>query len=165
LNRKKIIFTFVCLILIPTLFSTASAQTNRKDSAVGAGIFIHEHEGILHTHYFAFSVTTGPKNDLQGNFNLIRHDDQIDTIIVSTKITGFYISEVQSGLEAVFTGSAFVKLNSAAWQSGWTFIVTAYDSNGEGPDSIGITLLTPQGQIQCSADPTPISSGNIVVKT
>jgi hypothetical protein len=111
-------------------------------------------------------VTEGPKNLPQGTFNLVcKHDDQIDTIIVSTKITSFSVSAVQGGLEAVFTGSALVKLSGAAWEKGWTFTVTAYDLAGAGTDLIGITLLTPQGQVQCSADPTPLSSGNIIVRT
>jgi hypothetical protein len=164
LNRKTLVFAFISVLLLSTLLSTASAHTNRKDSAVGAGVFIHEHEGIPHTHYFAFSVTEGPKNVPQGTFNLVcKHDDQIDTIIVSTRITSFTVSAVQGGLEAVFTGSALVKLNGAAWEKGWTFTVTAYDFDGA--DLIGITLLTPQGQVQCSADPTPLSSGNIIVRT
>jgi hypothetical protein len=54
-------------------------------------------------------------------------------------------------------------MGDADWEKGWTFVVTAYDY-GKGSDLIGVTLITPQGQVHCSADPTPLSSGNIAIK-
>jgi hypothetical protein len=41
--------------------------------------------------------------------------------------------------------------------------VTAFDGGSSGVDSIGIVLVNPQGEVQCSADPTSLASGNIVV--
>ena len=89
---------------------------------------------------------------------------QIETIIVSTRITSFSVERVQGGLEAVFTGSAIVKMNNEPWESGWSFTVSAFDLNGAGADMLGITLVDPQGQVQCSAEPTSLSSGNIIIK-
>ncbi len=171
MKSKALIFTFIGILLLATLISTASAtptnnQTVRKDSAVGAGVFIHEHDGVPHTHYFAFSVSEDAKNMPRGQFSLVcKHDGQIDTIIVSTRISSFSVDRVQGGLEAVFTGSAFVKINNGPWESGWTFTVSAFDLDGAGTDMIGITLVNPQGQVQCSAEPTTLNSGSIIIRT
>lgn len=167
MNKKAAaIFVFIGILLLTTLASTASAApTHRKDSAVGTGVFIHDHEGLPHTHYFAFSVQEGPKCNPQGTFHLVcKHDGQIVTIIVSTRITSFDVDRVQGGLEAVFTGSAIVKMDNEPWTRGWTFTVTAIDSC-YGPDMLGITLVDPQGQVHCNVEPTPLSSGNIKIKT
>ena len=56
-------------------------------------------------------------------------------------------------------------MNDGVWEEGWQFSVTAYDLDGKGMDSIGVTLINPQGQVHCIAEPTPIESGNIVIKT
>jgi hypothetical protein len=149
------------------MFATASAtQTNQNAIAIGVGVFVHNHEGIPHTHYFVFSITdASSKTGVQGHFSLVcKHDGQIDTIIFSTKINTLSVEAVQGGLKAVFTGSALVKMGSADWEKDWTFVVTAYDL-GKGSDLIGVTLITSQGQVQCTADPTPLTSGNIFLKT
>jgi hypothetical protein len=166
LKKKALIFGFNGILLLTTLISTASAAfTNEKDSAVGAGVFIHEHQGLPHTHYFAFSVQEN-RNQLQGTFNLVcKSGSQTDIMIKSTEITSLSIQSVQGGLAAVFTGSAMVKMDNGPWQSGWTFTVTAYDLDGAGADMIGVTLFNPQGQVHCSAEPTPLNSGNILIKT
>ena len=92
-----------------------------------------------------------------------KHDGEIDTIIFSTQISSFSVESVQGGLKAVFSGSAIVKLGTSDFTSGWTFTVTAFDL-GKGSDQIGITLFNPQGQVQCSADPTTLTSGTINIK-
>jgi len=169
LKTKPLIFAFIGILLLTTLISTANAyptnnQSNRKDSAIGAGVFIHDHEGVPHSHYFVFSVSEGARNP-QGHFSLVcKHDGEIETIIVSTRITSFSVERVQGGLEAVFTGSAIVKMNNEPWESGWSFTVLAFDLNGAGADMLGITLVDPQGQVHCSAEPTSLSSGNIIIK-
>ncbi len=169
MKTKPLIFAFIGILLLTTLIATASAtptnnQTVRKDIAIGAGVFVHDHDGVPHTHYFSFSVQENFRCAPQGTFNLVcKHDGQIDTIIVSTRITSLSVEAVPEGLEAVFTGLAFVKMNNMPWSGGWTFTVTAIDG-GAGADMIGVTLVNPQGQVQCSAEPTPLSSGNILVK-
>lgn len=170
MKTKPLIFAFIGILLLTTLIATANAtptnnQTNKKDIAIGAGIFIHDHDGVPHTHYFSFSVQENFRCTPQGTFNLVcKHDGQIDTIIVSTKITSFSVTSIQGGLEAVFTGTALVKMNNNPWTGGWTFTVTAFDLDGTGADMIGVTLVNPQGQVQCSAEPTPLSSGNILIR-
>ena len=52
-------------------------------------------------------------------------------------------------------------MDDGQWQGGWSFIVTAFDSNGKSKDTIGITVLNPDGEVHCTMEPTPISSGNI----
>ena len=170
MKTKPLIFAFIGILLLTTLIATASAtptnnQTARKDIAIGAGVFVHDHDGVPHTHYFSFSVQENFRCSPQGTFNLVcKHYGQIDTIIVSTRITSLSIERVPEGLQATFTGCAFVKMNNEPWTSGWTFTVTAIDGNCKGADLLGITLVNPQGQVQCSAEPTPLSSGNILVK-
>lgn len=167
MKRKILIFALVGVLLLGTMLSMASAsEHSRKASANGAGVFIHEHEGLPHTHYFAFSVSQGySKYSPKNTFNLIcKHDGQIVTIIVSTTITSFSVERVQGGLKAVFAGSALVKMNNTAWEKGWVFTVTAYDLDPKGVDSIGIILINPQGQVHCTVDPTPLTSGNIVIR-
>lgn len=170
MKTEALIFAFIGVLLLATLISTANAyptnnQSNRKDSTIGAGVFIHDHEGVPHSHYFAFSVSEGARNSPQGHFSLVcKHDGEIETIIVSTRITSFSVERVQGGLEAVFTGSAIVKMNNEPWESGWSFTVSAFDLNGAGADMLGITLVDPQGQVHCSVEPTSLSSGNIIIK-
>jgi hypothetical protein len=168
LKKQALLFAFVSILLVAAMFSTASATPTKskdKDAAVGGGVFVHEHDGVPHTHYFAFSVSEGPRNIPQGTFHLIcKHDGQIDTIIASTKITSLTVMAVSDGLAAVFTGTVLVKMNNAAWEKGWTFTVTAYDLDSGSTDLIGVTLVNPQGQVQCSAEPTPLSTGNIIIK-
>jgi hypothetical protein len=165
-NALIITFVLVGLFLLTPMLSTASAaQTSYKANATGVGVFVHDHDGIPHTHYFVFSISSNSKTAPQGQFSLVcTHDGQIDTIIFSTKISSLSVEPVQGGLKAVFTGSALVKMGDANWEKGWTFTVTAYDLGGRGSDLIGITLFTPQGQVQCSADPTPLNSGNIAIR-
>ena len=55
-------------------------------------------------------------------------------------------------------------MNNTAWEKGWVFTVTAYDLDPKGVDSIGIILINPQGQVHCTVDPTPLTSGNIVIR-
>ena len=84
-------------------------------------------------------------------------------IIKSDDITSFSVESVKKGLQATFTGSATVKMDNDPWQEGWTFTITAFDSNTKAKDTIGITLYEPNGQLHCSIDPTPITSGNIAI--
>lgn len=49
----------VAIFLVTPMLSTASAsQTSYQANASGVGVFVHDHEGTPHTHYFVFSVTT-----------------------------------------------------------------------------------------------------------
>ena len=84
-------------------------------------------------------------------------------IIKSNDITSFNVESLKRGLQATFTGSATVKMDNAPWQEGWTFAITAFDSNTKTKDTIGITLYEQNGQIHCSMEPTPITSGNIAI--
>lgn len=166
---KALIVTFALVsifLLAPMLTTASAAKTTHKDSASGVGVFVHEHEGTPHTHYFVFSIISGSsKTSPQGQFSLVcKHDGQIETIIFSTKINSLYVEADQGGLKAVFTGSALVKMGAADWEKGWTFVVTAYDF-GKGSDLIGVTLITPLGQEHCKAEPAPLTSGNIAIKT
>jgi len=151
LKRKILIVTaLACLFLLAPLMSTAFAtQPKQTAKATGVGVFVHDHDGMPHTHYFVFGVSSSsPKASPRGNFNLVcKHDGQIDTIILSTKIKSFSVESVQGGLTAVFSGSAIVKMGNADFTSGWTFEVVAFDF-GRGSDLIGVTLINPQGQVQ-----------------
>lgn len=166
--KKKIlaIIALVCLFLLaPTISTTLAASPNQNATANGVGVFVHEHEGVPHTHYFVFAVTSAsPEKSPQGHFSLVcKHNGQIDTIIFSTQINSFSVTPVQGGLMAAFSGTANVKMGTADFTSGWAFVVTAFDF-GKGSDQIGITLTNPQGQVQCTAEPTLLTSGNINIK-
>jgi hypothetical protein len=142
--------------------STVSAcqlKLNQTATANGVGVFIHDHDGVPHTHYFVFGISSA-SNSPQGHFSLVcKHGDQIDTIIFSTQINSFSVTSIQGGPKAVFSGAAIAKMGDADFTSSWTFVVTAFDFR-KGLDKIGITLSY-SGIVQCSADPTLLTAGNI----
>jgi hypothetical protein len=167
LKRKLSIISLISLLFLTAILTTANASNvSGKDIASGGGVFIHEHQGVPHTHIFALSVSDSSPNPPIGTFNLVcKHDQQIEIMIHSTQIESFDIQTTQGGLRADFSGIAQVKMNNGIWEDDWRFQVTAYDLDGKGVDLIGVTLINPQGQVHCSAEPTPIASGNIVIKT
>lgn len=167
LKRELSIISLIGLLFLTAMLSTANASNlSGKDIASGGGVFIHEHEGAPHTHIFALSVSDSSPNPPIGAFNLVcKHDQQIEMMIHSTQIDSFNVQTTQGGLKADFSGIAQVKMNNGVWEEGWRFSVTAYDLDGNGVDLIGVTLINPQGQVHCSDEPTPIASGNIVIKT
>jgi hypothetical protein len=166
LKRRVLVSIFVAFFLLSVALSTAAAKPSDFGAlATGTGIFIHNDNGETHTHYFVFSVSqANPNNSPQGKFNLVcKHDSQIETIIFSTQITSLTITQTAEGLQAVFSGSALVKMDNGAFQRGWTFTVIANDFSGNGVDSIGVTLTNPSGQVVCMAEPTPLTQGHIII--
>src|SRR3972149_7198028 len=101
LLKRKLILSLLCVIFAASLLSVANAASfetySKRPSAFGAGVFVHEHEDGLHTHYFAFSVSDGNlrrdgwyyKPD--GRFSLVcKHpDNEICMIVKSDQITRF----------------------------------------------------------------------------
>jgi hypothetical protein len=163
LKRLFVIAALVCLLLSP-LMSMVAAKSNDPITANGAGVFVHEHEGVPHTHYFVFAVSSASGSP-QGHFSLVcKHDDQIETIIFSTQINSITVQSVVGGLEVTFSGTANVKMGTADFTPGWTFTVTAFDY-GKSGDQIGVTLTNPQGQVHCTAEPTPLTLGHITINT
>jgi hypothetical protein len=164
LKAKLFTLVLIALLLAVSMVSVADALVPKKAVATGVGVFVHEHDGVPHTHYFVFSVA-GNQRSAVGSFRLVcEHDDQMDTTIISIRITSFTVQAVQDGWRADFSGTAWVKMADMPWQSGWTFQVTAFDLDSGSSDAIGVTLLNPQGQVQCSAEPTPLTSGNIIIR-
>lgn len=164
MKAKLFTLVLIALLLSVSLVSVADAFVPKKAVATGVGVFVHEHEGEPHTHYFVFSVAGNPRSSV-GSFRLVcEHNGQIVTTIVSIKITSFSVQAVADGWQADFSGTAWVKMQNMPWQSGWTFQVTAYDLDSGSFDAIGVTLINPQGEVQCSAEPTPLTSGNIVIR-
>jgi uncharacterized secreted protein with C-terminal beta-propeller domain len=169
MKKKAIVISIVAILCIASMLTVVNAQTPNKacakSFAVGAGVFLHDESGVIHKHYFDFSVfDTNKKNGPEGTCNLVCvHGKQIAMIIKSDDITSFSVESVKRGLEATFTGSATVKMEDGQWQEGWSYIVTAFDSNGKSRDTIGITLFDPSDQVHCTMEPTPIASGNIAI--
>jgi hypothetical protein len=163
-TRIIVVAALTCLFLLAPMMSTASAtQPKYHATATGVGIFVHDHEGTPHTHYFVFGISSA-SNSPQGHFSLVcKHGNQIETIIFSTQINSFSVESVQGGLNAVFSGSAKVKMGNADFTSGWTFVVTAFDF-GKGSDLIGVTLINPDGDVHCTTEPTLLTSGKIAIK-
>jgi hypothetical protein len=63
------------------LATASAAEKNYNASVTGGDVFVHDHEGIPHTHYFVFRVS-GIGSTSQGHFSLVcKHDGQIETII------------------------------------------------------------------------------------
>ena len=167
MKSKAIVISIVIMLSLTATLSIVNAKpTNKsceKSFAAGAGIFLHDESGVTHTHYFDFSIFER-KNGPEGSFNLVcLEGKQILMIIKSNDITSFSVESLKRGLQATFTGSATVKMDNAPWQEGWTFAITAFDSNTKTKDTIGITLYEQNGQIHCSMEPTPITSGNIAI--
>lgn len=170
MKKKAIVISIIAILCLSSMLAVASAQpTNKgvcsKSFALGAGVFLHDESGVIHKHYFDFSVLdTNKKNSPEGTFNLVCIENkQIHMIIKSDDITSFSIESVKRGLQATFTGSATVKMDNGQWQEGWSFIVTVVDSKGKAKDTIGISLYDAADQLHCSVDPTPITSGNIEI--
>jgi len=166
-KSKALVILIVIMLSLTATLSIVNAQpTNKtceKSFAVGAGVFLHDESGVTHKHFFDFSVFER-KNGPEGSFNLVCvQGKQILMIIKSNEITSFSVASVKRGLQATFTGSATVKMDNGPWQEGWSFTITAFDSNTKAKDTIGITLYEPNGQLHCSIDPTPIASGNIAI--
>ena len=167
MKKKAIVISIVAILCLSSILAVVNAQpTNKacaKSFAVGAGVFLHDESGVTHKHYFDFSVAD-KKNGPEGTFNLICvHGKEIAMIIKSDDITSFSVESVKRGLQATFTGSATVKMDNGPWQEGWSFTVTAFDSNGKSKDTIGIILLDQDGEVHCTMEPTPIASGNIAI--
>ena len=168
MKKKAIVISIVVILCLTSMIAVVNAQsTNKacaKSFAVGAGVFLHDELGVTHKHYFDFSVFD-KKNGPEGTFNLVCvHGKEIAMIIKSDDITSFSVESIKRGLEATLTGSATVKMDNGPWQEGWSFTVTAFDSNGKAKDAIGITLLDPAGEVYCTMELTPIASGNIAIK-
>ncbi len=167
MKSKAIVISIVIILSLTATLSIVNAKpTNKsceKSFAVGAGVFLHDESGVTHKHYFDFSVFE-QKNGAEGFFNLVCvQEKQILMTIKSDEITSFSVESVKKGLQATFTGSATVKMDNNPWQESWTFTITAFDSNTKAKDTISITLYEPNGQLHCSMDPTPITSGNIAI--
>ena len=156
--------TLLCVVLLPVAIPFAAAKPNNPITVNGEGIFVHDHQGVAHIHYFVFAVSSASGTP-QGHFRLVcQHGDQIETVIFSTKITSVDIQSVEGGLEATFIGTANVKMGTSDFTPGWTFSVTAFDF-GKNGDQIGVTLIDPQGQMQCTAEATTLTSGHINIKS
>jgi hypothetical protein len=169
MKKKAIVISIIAILCLSSMLAVVNAQPTNKECqksfAVGSGVFLHDESGVIHKHYFDFSVIdTHKKNGLEGTFNLVCvQGKQIHMIIKSDDITSFSVESVKRGLQTTFTGSATVKMDNGQWQEGWSFTVTAFDSNTKAKDTIGITLYEPDHQVHCSVDPTPIASGNIEI--
>jgi hypothetical protein len=62
LRKKNFLFSLVGVLVAFSMIFMVNAETDfscRNPSAVGAGIFIEEHEDGVHNHYFVFSVSDG----------------------------------------------------------------------------------------------------------
>jgi hypothetical protein len=168
MKKKAIVISIIAILCLSSMLAVVNAQPANngvcaKSFAVGAGAFLHTESGAIHKHYFEFSIFD-TKNGPEGTFNLVCiQDKQIHMIIKSDDITSFNVESVKRGLQATFTGTATVKMDNGPWQEGWSFTVIAFDSNGKAKDTIGITLYEPSGQLHCSVDPTPLTSGNIEI--
>ena len=168
MKKKAIVISIVVLLCFSSMLAVVNAQpTNKgmcvKSFAVGAGVFLHDESGVIHKHYFDFSVFD-KRNGPVGTFNLVCvQGTQILMIIKSDGITSFSVESVKRGLQATFAGSAMVKMDNGPWQEGWSFSVTAFDSNGRCKDTVGITLFNPDGEVHCTMEATQIVSGNIEI--
>jgi hypothetical protein len=168
MKKKAIVISIVAILCLSSMIAVVNAQpTNNgacaKSFALGAGVFLHTESGVIHKHYFDFSIFD-KKNGPEGTFNLICvQGKQILMIIKSDDISSFSVDSAKRGLQATFTGSATVKMDDGPWQEGWTFTVTAFDSNGKSIDTIGFTLYDQNGDVHCTMEPTPIASGNIAI--
>lgn len=171
MKNKSIVISIVIILSLSATLSIVNAQpTNKgvcaKSFAIGAGVFLHDESGVIHRHYFDFSVfDTNKKNSPEGSFNLVCvHGKEIAMIIRSDDITSFNIEKIKGGTMATFTGSATVKMDNGLWLEGWSFTVTAFDSNGKSKDAIGITLFNPASQVHCTMELTVLASGNIAIE-
>jgi hypothetical protein len=167
--KKAIVISIVAILCLTSMLTVVNAQPTTKacakSFAVGAGVFLHDESGVIHKHYFDFSVIdTHKKNGPEGTFNLVCvHGKEIAMIIKSNDITSFSVESVKRGVQATFTGSATVKMDNGPWQKGWSFRVAAFDSNGKSNDAIGIALFNRDGEVHGTMEPTPIASGNIEI--
>lgn len=171
--KRKLILSLLSIMVAASLLSIANATSyeiaSKSPSAFGAGVFLHEHEDGLHTHWFAFSVSDGClrkdgwyyKPD--GKFSLVcKHpDNQICMIVKSDQITRFKVMRVEGGLNVVFEGFATVKMMDEPWQRCWRLTVEAFDY-GCRNDAISVHLVSPTG-VEHHMEGT-LTSGNIVVK-
>jgi len=179
------IATITLLFSIMTSVSPVQALPRRTEpQAQGAGWFLHEHEGMICTHYFIFSVSDGIlKADgwyykPRGAFTLVCSDPTaVCMIIASLQIVRFKVVSVAGGLSVTFEGLAKVYMNGV-WVDGWWFRSTGFDYGSPGnnldvfslqlwdpahwsgtvPD---LTLNPPEGQHHCEGT---LSAGNIIIK-
>jgi hypothetical protein len=172
IKKKLFVIGTISMFIALSLLSTANAQTNfvnKGPMALGAGTFTHEHEGVPHNHYFAFSVSDGNlKRDgwhynPDGKFYMIAtHENEIHMIAKSDQIQRFKVINIEGGLNVVFEGVATVKHMDADWQKGWKFTVEAFDYSSKGSDSIHIMFTAPDGT-EHHMEGT-LTSGNIIIK-
>ena len=172
LKKKAFVLSLIGVFIVLSLLSTANAETNfsaNGPSAFGVGTFVHDHEGVPHKHYFAFSVSDGNlKRDgwyykPDGKFYMIAtHDKEVHMIAISDQIQRFKVVKVEGGLSVIFEGVATVKHMDADWERGWKYTVEAFDSGLKGTDSIHIMFTAPDGT-QHHMEGT-LTSGNIQIK-
>ncbi len=165
LKKKALVLSLIGVIIVLSMVSTVSAQTNngnRPVLAVGAGAFVHDHEGVPHNHYFSFGVSDASSNS-DGRFHMAAtHEKEIHMIVKSDQIQSFKVDTINGGLSATFEGVATVKHMDADWEKGWKFSVEAIDYGSNVADSIHITFTAPDGT-QHHMEGT-LTSGNIVIK-
>ncbi|HSQ49217.1 MAG TPA: hypothetical protein VLL96_06015 [Candidatus Deferrimicrobiaceae bacterium] len=164
-KKKALVLSLIGVIIALSMISTVSAQTtngNRPASAVGAGTFVHDHEGVPHNHYFAFGVSDASSNSDGRFYMAVTHEKETHMIVKSDQIQSFEVNTINGGLSATFEGVATVKHMDADWEKGWKFTVEAFDIGSKGADSIHITFTAPDGT-QHHMEGT-LTSGNIVIK-
>jgi hypothetical protein len=188
MNKRKSVQVIIAIATVALLSSIANsappAQAWVSPRAQGIGSFIHEHEGMICTHYFAFSVSGGTRRadgwyyKPTGAFTLVcANSTAICMTVVSCQIARFKVSPVEGGLSVVFEGLAKVN-EGTGWAGGWWFRATGFDygSPGKGLDVFGLQLWDPahwsgtipnlvlnppEGQHHCE---NTLNMGNIVIK-
>jgi hypothetical protein len=152
--------------------------------ALGVGSFLHEHEGMICTHSFLFSVSNGISQAdgwyymPSGAFALVcSNSTTVCMIITSLQIARFRVVPVVGGLSVVFEGLAKVNMGNG-WVEDWWFRATGFDygSPGKNTDAFGLqlwdpdhwsgtipnlTLNPPEGQHSCEGT---LIAGNIIIK-
>ena len=74
MKQKAIVISIVALFCLSSMLAAVNAEpTNKgtcsKSFAVGIGVFLHDESGVIHKHYFDFSVFD--KKNPEGTFNLV----------------------------------------------------------------------------------------------
>jgi hypothetical protein len=160
LLKKLVIFVFVSVVALSTMFPIATAGAFSQSSAVGGGTFVMQHDNELHKHFFGFSVR-GTSNPT-GTFHLIcMHDNELCMIIQSIKILSFQINEVQGGLSATFIGTTRVMMQNQGWTNGWIFTVTVSDFGPKGVGNDYIVFEISNSEVHHMEG--TLTAGNIVI--
>jgi hypothetical protein len=113
MKKKAIVISIVVILCLTSMLTAVNAQTPNKacakSFAVGAGVFLHDESGVIHKHYFDFSVfDTNTKNSPEGSFNLVCvHGKEIAMIIKCDDIMSFGIEKVKGGLILIFPMFSF----------------------------------------------------------